>query len=716
MPKKKTVKESSIQTKLSSDFYSDIDLPNMLYAVLIRAPKNSGLFAGITAPELPEGYTIFTAKDIPGTNSVTIMGTPIPIFCDGRVKYLGEPIGILTGPDETTVNTILNEIHVVLHDANEDASPETKQPFVKELKTGAATKSEEAFETILKKSSKQFKETWSFAINPPSFSEPEGAVCFIKKGVFHVCTATTWISNLRNTLSAALNLESEKIAVIKTKSQPYSCNGDWRNAIIASQAGIAAVKTGRPVKLCVSQQEQTQIIECTPPTETTYHTSIDDDGKITAMKITINIDIGAYNPFTEELLNRLIISACGVYNIKNLHIIAKAYCSRVPPSLMNSENVSAQIFFGIENQINKIAEITGILPEELRIKNMCLGVQRNLMPYKLTLEAPDETLNAVVSACDFKRKFITNRIDYQERQKTFNALEKFPLRGIGLSCAFNGSGYYGNSIYANDQKMEATLETDGSLTIHAMPPSSSILGIWKETAAKLLDLDVKNIHINSVFEHDKEPLLPESVYSNLSVMNQLLKKCCESIQRKRFRSPLPISVSKSISMSQKKQWDVQTFTGQPYHSTAFVSAVVELELDPCTFRCTLRGIWVVIDSGKILIESEAQSRINLEINQTLCCLMDEDELDCAKISISFIHSQNEPKQLHGLIANVIPAAFSSALSQAISETITSIPVKEDLLFIKGAFKPEETLYDIEQESISLDEEPSAVKPEEGLKS
>ncbi len=409
------------------------------------------------------------------------------------------------------------------------------------------------------------------------------------------------------------------------------------------------------------------------------------------MEINIQVDTGAENPFTEELLNRLIITSCGIYNIRHLHITASAVMSHKPPFSQNIEEVVSQVFFCVENQINKIAEITGIAPGELRIVNICAQNKKNYIPFKLCLDAPDDTINAVVSACDFKRKFVTYRIDYQKRQNNFSTLERFPLRGIGLSCAFAGSGYYGNNIYENDQKMEATLETDGSLTIHAMPPSPSILEIWKDTAAAVLDMNVKNIHINSIFEHDKEPLLPESVYSNLSVMTQLLKKCCTAIQNKRFRNPLPITVSKTISPLKKKQWHTDTFTGQPFDSTAFASAAVELELDPCTFKCSLRGVWIVIDGGKIFLEAEAQNRIRLEINQTLCLLLDKEKLDCNKIAISFIHSQGEPKQINRLVKNTIPAAFCSALSEAISETITALPVESNLLFIKGAFKPEDML-------------------------
>ena len=43
-------------------------------------------------------------------------------------------------------------------------------------------------------------------------------------------------------------------------------------------------------------------------------------------------------------------------------------------------------------------------------------------------------------------------------------------------------------------------------------------------------------------------------------------------------------------------------------------------------------------------------------------------------------SENEPIQIDGLISKILPAAFSSAVSQAISKEISTIPMKTDQIF------------------------------------
>ena len=60
--------------------------------------------------------------------------------------------------------------------------------------------------------------------------------------------------------------------------------------------------------------------------------------------------------------------------------------------------------------------------------------------------------------------------------------------------------------------------------------------------------------------------------------------------------------------------------------------------------------------------------------------MQDEILECSKISISFVNSENDPTQIDGLISRILPAAFTSALSQAISCEINSIPIKTDQIF------------------------------------
>ncbi len=67
----KSTKAPKIVTRSldAKGFYSDFSKEGMLYAALIRSPANTGIVKDIKIPDMPEGYSLFTAQDIPGSNN-----------------------------------------------------------------------------------------------------------------------------------------------------------------------------------------------------------------------------------------------------------------------------------------------------------------------------------------------------------------------------------------------------------------------------------------------------------------------------------------------------------------------------------------------------------------------------------------------------------------------------------------------------------------------
>ena len=52
------------------------------------------------------------------------------------------------------------------------------------------------------------------------------------------------------------------------------------------------------------------------------------------------------------------------------------------------------------------------------------------------------------------------------------------------------------------------------------------------------------------------------------------------------------------------------------------------------------------------------------------------------MKISFVQSENDSSQIGELVYQVIPAAFTQALTQALNCTINSIPLSSDTIFMK----------------------------------
>lgn len=687
MPAKKTTAKAAkavkdeipqLYSQLPKTYYSDLSAPGMIYAKIVRSMTGKGKIKAITCGSLPEGYFFYTARDFGEQNYVETLDVQTEIFADKEIFYKGQAYGILAGPDFRELEELEKNITIEFFKEPAAKNKEKDYPYAQRfIRNGKAQKPEE-FSKLFSKKNFDVKGVWTSVLNAPSCNETNGAFCIFDKDILTISTPTQWPKHLQENVKRVFGLKTSEVVIRKTISSGPHTNTIWINTVNAIQASLVAIKTRKPVLLVLSRQEHYAFLTKKSPISIKIRSSIrKKDAIIEATQILIELDSGYHNPFAAEILDRLVIAANNIYSVRNLEIIAKAYESNNAPVSFNIECIDSQAFFAIENQMQKICHVTGFLPDEIRMKNF---ERKFSMPFSFSNEKVREGFAAIVRQTDLNRKFISYRLESLDRKVDFENIENFPLRGIGLACGFNGIGYYGSNIYASNQKMEATLESDGTLVIHAPAPSSWTLEVWKNTAAQILELDPKQIKLDSNFDIHDELSVPENVYSNISVMTYLLKKCCLDIQSKRFKKPLPISSVKGFTAPQKRVWNKEKFSGVPFFTSSFGTLIMDLELNPYTYKIYIKKINAIISAGKIGIPKVAENSVKLSIEHALSEIVEDEALKCDKISVLFVQSENDPKQIDGLISRILPAAFSSALSQAIGHEINTIPVKPQNFF------------------------------------
>ena len=89
---------------------------------------------------------------------------------------------------------------------------------------------------------------------------------------------------------------------------------------------------------------------------------------------------------------------------------------------------------------------------------------------------------------------------------------------------------------------------------------------------------------------------------------------------------------------------------------------------------------MTIDCGELLDKDAALKTVKLEIQQELAMLVEGKNVSCDSCTIEFISSKNKSGQIGELVHNTLPAAFSSALSLALSTQLTKLPCTEKQLY------------------------------------
>ena len=699
MPAKKNTTDKKISKPVKKDipqlyspllktYFSDLTSANMIYTKIVRSPITKGRIKSLTLEDIPEGYFLFTAADFGEENYVETLDIQTEILASSEIYYKGQPIALLAGPVFTDLLDLEKNIKMEFEKDPASKIKEKEYPYAQRfIRNGKAQKPEE-FTKLFSKKNYDIKGTWTSVLNAPSCNEANGAFCTFDKNILTISTPTQWPKHLQENIKRIFNLKTEEVFIRKTISSGPHTNTIWQNTVIAVMASLVAIKTGKTAQLVLSREEHFEYLIKKSPISIKIRSAVKKDGIIEAVQVLIELDSGYHNPFAAEILDRLVIAANNIYSVRNIEIIAKAYESYTPPVSFNIECIDSQAFFAIENQMQKICNVTGFLPDELRMKNF---ERKFSLPFTFTNEKVREAFSAIEKMYDVNRKFISYRMESKNRKIDIKNLHNFPLRGIGVACGFNGIGYFGSNIFACNQKMEATLESDGTLEIHALQPSASTLEVWKNTAAQILEIDPKQIKLNSIFDVNEDLSVPENVYANVSVMTYLLKKCCQDIQSKRFRKPLPITSTKGFTSAQKKVWNKEKFSGSPFFLSSFGTVVLELEINPYTYKIYIKNVKAVLNAGKIGIPKIAENSVKLSIQHALTELVVDENLHCDQISVSFVQSDNDPTQIDGLISRILPAAFTSALSQATGHEINTIPVKPQHFF-KEMISNENSVY------------------------
>ena len=193
---------------------------------------------------------------------------------------------------------------------------------------------------------------------------------------------------------------------------------------------------------------------------------------------------------------------------------------------------------------------------------------------------------------------------------------------------------------------------------------------------------------------------PETLSSKITILAPLVEKCCTTIQKQRFRQPLPITVKKTYKPPKNDDWNAAALKGKPFISVTPGACVIELEMDPVLYNTTIRGIWIASDPGKIFSRNAAVTTMRKTIPVALSKLLAEhivikdgklapcDSVQYETLSpdvipsmaITFLDSDETPRGLGSIALNLIPAAYAAALAQITGTQITTVPLDAKYIY------------------------------------
>jgi 4-hydroxybenzoyl-CoA reductase alpha subunit len=469
----------------------NVNLPNMLWAKILRSPYAHAKIKRIDvtkAERLPGVVAVITSKDIPDIKlgfDPELYDKP-PLATD-KVRYVGDEVAAVAAIDEETAEKAIQLIEVeyerlpVVLDV-EEAIKKNAPRLHDEAELNIAKRFHSEFGNV----EQGFKE--ADYIFEDRFVTPQQAHVALET---HGCIAmwdadnaiTMWVATqvphtYKKDLARILNVPESKISIKKV----YVGGGFGGRSEVFSYEIIAlflSKKTGRPIKLILSREEEFLGTVTRHPMVIELKTGVKKDGTITTRYVKLLVDTGAYASQGPLVTASAAWKAGHYYRISNYKY--DAYCIYTNKPICSAYRTfgGVQITFAIESQMDIIAEKLGIDPVELRLRNANQSGDITITGSEFVTCGLKECITKAVEA-----------INWYEKKKA-----KRPFRGLGVSCAFLECGFRGFIGNTDTSAAFVKVNSDGSVEVLT---GGTDLGTGLETAMAKIAAEVLGVRYEDV--------------------------------------------------------------------------------------------------------------------------------------------------------------------------------------------------------------------------
>src|SRR5258706_2051467 len=199
--------------------------------------------------------------------------------------------------------------------------------------------------------------------------ETHGGLAWVDStGTLNVRSSTQVPFLTRRALADIFGLAPEKVRVFCERVGGGF--GGKQEMFVEHILALAALKTGRLVKLELTREEQFIATSTRHPMRITVKAGADKDGKLTALQLDVLSNTGAYGNHAGPVLLHACAESIGVYNCPNKKVDAiAAYTNTVPSGAFRGYGLP-QALLAVEAAIDELAKGLGISPYEFRRRNI----------------------------------------------------------------------------------------------------------------------------------------------------------------------------------------------------------------------------------------------------------------------------------------------------------------------------------------------------------
>ncbi|HEX8424103.1 MAG TPA: molybdopterin cofactor-binding domain-containing protein [Pyrinomonadaceae bacterium] len=524
-------------------FADDIVLPRMLFAKLLRTHEPHARIVRVDtskAEALPGVHAVITGKDVPTPYGILPVSQDEYALCTERVRFIGDPVAAVAAVDEDTAFEAINLIEVEYEKLQTITSIEEAvmidEPRVQDygesgnvhkkvhLEFGDMDEGFAAADHIR-------EDTFFYEGNTHLPMEQHAAVAhFDPDNKLTLWSSTQTPHYVHRALTKVLGLPAAHIRVIATpngggfggKSDPFN------HEIAACKLSMI---TGRPVKITLTREEVFYCHRGRHPVLMHVKTGVKKDGSITAMDFQSFLDGGAYGSYGVASTFYTGALQTVTYEVPRYRFRGLRVFTNKAPCGPKRGHGTPQPRFGMEVQLDKIAEDLKLDPAEMRLKHLVKPDALTANYLRIGSMGLSKCIEKIVAGSDWKNKF-----------------RKLPYgKGVGIACSSYICGA-GLPIYWNNMPhsgVQLGLDRQGGVRVQC---GSTDIGQGSDSVlayvvAEVLGIDPFDIRVLTA-DTDLTPVDLGSYSSRVTLMtgNAALQAA------ERARELLSMAVAEKLSL------------------------------------------------------------------------------------------------------------------------------------------------------------------------
>ncbi|MFJ6215136.1 molybdopterin-dependent oxidoreductase [Streptomyces sp. NPDC092296] len=357
----------------------DTDLPGLLHIRLVRSPHAHARVLDIRVHDalaVPGVHLVLTHRDAPTVRFSTALHEredqePADTrVLDDVVRHVGQRVAAVVAADEAAAEEGCRRVAVTYRvlpavtDAEQALRPNAVRVHpggnvLDELHTGAAAPG-------FRDAAAVYEATFRTQRAQHTALETHAATAWTAEDGRLTVHSTTQAPHLtRRTICTVFGLPPHRVRV--TAGRLGGAFGGKQEMLVEDIAVLAALRTGRPVRLEYTRAEQFTAATVRHPFSVRVKAGARSDGSLTALRLRVLCDTGAYGNHASTVL-RNSLDSLSLYRCPRTEIHAYAVYTHTLPSGAFRGYGQGQVVFALESALDELARTLGLDPLEMRAR------------------------------------------------------------------------------------------------------------------------------------------------------------------------------------------------------------------------------------------------------------------------------------------------------------------------------------------------------------